>query len=198
MEVKEAIDLRRSYRSLKKAEMTDGLVRELAESARLAASCFNNQPWRYVFVYGEEALKKVKDALAPGNAWAKEASLIVAVLSRPDLDCQLRGRDYYLFDTGMATGQMFLRATELGLVAHPIAGFSQTKTREALEIPDDMELIALVIVGKKADVPNPILDEGQLKSEMKRPERLPLERFAFIDCYTGDDPLPEPKERPAD
>ena len=191
MDVKEAIEKRRSYRSLEKAEITDGLVRELAESARLAASCFNNQPWRYVFVYGEEALEKVKGALAPGNAWAKEASLIVAVLSRPDLDCQLRGRDYYLFDTGMATGQMFLRATELGLVTHPIAGFSQTKTREALEIPDDMELIALVIVGKKADVPNPILNEGQMENEMKRPERLPLERFAFIDRYTGEDPPAE-------
>jgi nitroreductase len=194
MDVKEAIDTRRSYRSLEKAEITDELVRDLAQSARLSASCFNNQPWRYVFVYGEEQLEKMKDALSPGNAYGKEASMIIAILSRPDLDCQLRGRDYYLFDTGMATAQMFLRATELGLVAHPIVGFSQTKTREALDIPDDMQLMALVLVGKKADRINPVLDEGQQKSEKSRPERLPLERFAFIDRYTGDDPPPEKKD----
>ena len=91
----------------------------------------------------------------------------------------------------MATSQMFLRATELGLVAHPILGFSQTKVREALDVPDDMELMTLVLVGKKADAINPILDEGQVKSEKTRPERLPLERFAFIDRYTGDDPPPD-------
>jgi len=29
--------------------------------------------------------------------------MIIAVFSREDLDCRIRGRNYYLFDTGMAT-----------------------------------------------------------------------------------------------
>ena len=57
MDVKNAIQERRAYRSLDPVEITDGLVRDLAENARLAPSCFNNQPWRYVFAYDPEVLR---------------------------------------------------------------------------------------------------------------------------------------------
>ncbi|MCK4297935.1 MAG: nitroreductase family protein, partial [Planctomycetes bacterium] len=50
MEVREAIERRRAYRSLDPAPISDELIRDLAESASLAPSCFNNQPWRFVFV----------------------------------------------------------------------------------------------------------------------------------------------------
>jgi nitroreductase len=50
MDVKRAIEERRAYRSLDPAGITDDLINDLAESARLAPSCFNNQPWRFVFV----------------------------------------------------------------------------------------------------------------------------------------------------
>lgn len=44
MDVKEAIRERRAYRSLDPVEITESLIRDLAESAQLAPSCFNNQP----------------------------------------------------------------------------------------------------------------------------------------------------------
>ncbi|MCK5260649.1 MAG: nitroreductase family protein [Thermoplasmatales archaeon] len=48
MDVKQAIIKRRAYRSLEPVEITEELIYDLAECARLTASCFNNQPWRYV------------------------------------------------------------------------------------------------------------------------------------------------------
>ena len=185
MNVREAIESRRAHRALAPIKITEDTVHDLAEAARLSASCFNNQPWRIVFVREREVLERLFETLPDGNAWARASSMIVAVASRPDLDCQIMGRDYFLFDTGMATAHLILRATELGLVAHPIAGYSPKKVRGVLEIPDDMTVITLVIVGKHTDEINDLLSEAQAASEPERPERRPFEEFAYLDTYGG-------------
>jgi nitroreductase len=183
MDVKEAIQKRRAYRSLDLVEITKDLITDLAGCAQLSASCNNNQSWRFVFVYEQEMLVKMYEVLSKGNAWAKSASMIIAVLSRKDYDCIIDDRDYFHFDTGMATAFLILRATELGLVAHPIAGYSPQKTRDVLGIPDDIEVITLVIVGKHAKTLNPVLSEKQISSEKERPERFPFEKFVFLNRY---------------
>jgi len=183
MDVKEAIQRRRAYRSLDPVEVTGEMIRDLAESARLAASCFNNQPWRFVFVTDPGVLKEMHAALSKGNEWIRYASMIVAVFSKKDLDCLVKGREYYLFDTGMAVAQMILRATELDLVAHPIAGFKEKKVKEILAIPDEMTVITLVNVGRKREAMRPELSEQQMTAERQRPERLPFERFACLNRY---------------
>jgi nitroreductase len=83
----------------------------------------------------------------------------------------------------MATAAIILRATELGLVAHPIAGFSPKKTREILGIPPDMEVITLVIVGRHADSISPVLSEKQITAEKERPPRIPFAKFVFKNKY---------------
>lgn len=183
MDVKNAIYTRRAYRSLAPADITEALIDDLAESAQLFCSCFNNQPWRYVFVYDSEMLKKMHGALSTGNEWARAASMIIAVFSKPELDCMIKGRNYYLFDTGMASAAMILRATELGLVAHPIAGYSPKKTKEILGIPDEMEVITLIIVGKHSTTVSPVLSDKQKEAEKKRPKRLSLEKFVYKNSY---------------
>lgn len=183
MEVKEAVQRRRAYRSLEDYEITEDVMTDLAESARLAPSCFNNQPWRFVFVYDEEVLQLLHDALSRGNQWAHSASMIIAVFSKRDLDCFIKEREYYLFDTGMATAFIILQATELGLVAHPIAGYDEGKVKTILEIPEDMQVITLVIVGIHSTELSPVLSEKQVESEKKRPDRLPIEKFVYINRY---------------
>ena len=183
MNVKQAIIKRRAYRSLEPVEITEELIYDLAECAQLSASCFNNQPWRYAFVYDPKVLMEMHAALSPGNEWTREASMIIAVFSKKEDDCVIRDREYYLFDVGMATGCLILRATELGLVAHPIAGYSPNKTREILGIPDEYNVIALVIVGKHSEKISPILSDKQAEAEKRRPKRIPLDKFAYIDKY---------------
>lgn len=179
----EIIERRRAYRSLGPAEIDEGLVRDLATAASLSASCFNKQPWRFVFAYDPEVLEKLKGAMNKGNEWTRAASLIVAVCSRKDLDCVVKEREYYLFDTGMATAFLILRATETGLVAHPIAGYNEDKAREILGIPADMRLITLVNVGKHLLPPNDLLNDQQKEIEKSRPERLPLTEIMRLNRF---------------
>ena len=181
MEVMNAIEARRAYRSLDPVSITENLIRDLARSAGLAPSCFNYQPWRFVFVKDPRVLKEIHGNLSKTNRWAELASMLVAIYSRADDDCKVRGRHYHQFDTGMAVGLMMLRATELGLVAHPFAGYKEKAVKGILGIPEDYQLIALVAVGKKSDVIHDLLNEDQKETEPRRPERKPFEEFAFID-----------------
>ncbi len=184
MDVKETIKTRRAYRSLEPVEITPELVRDLAESAQLAPSCSNNQPWRFVFAHDADVLQELHGAMSRGNQWTQAASMIIAVFSERELDCLIKGREYYLFDTGMATAFILLRATQLGLVAHPIAGYREGAVKEILGIPEEMRLITLVIVGKHAATIGPLLSEKQVGLEKERPERLPLEQVAFVNRFS--------------
>lgn len=184
MNVLEAIETRRAYRSLAPADITADLIRDLARCAQLAPSCNNNQPWRFVFVHGKENLERFHPALnSPGNDWAKAASLIIAVCSRKEDDCLIKDREYHLFGDGLAAAFLILRATELGLVAHPIAGYSPKKAREILGIPEDHQVITLINVGKRAAEINPVLSPKQIEQESTRPARKPLAEFAFDNRF---------------
>jgi len=182
--LRDILDRRRATRSLAPVEITQAMIKDLAESARLMPSCFNKQPWRFIFVYDKEQLTHLHPALNKGNEWAKKASLIVAVFTKKDLDCVIKDREYYLFDTGMATAALILRATEMGLVAHPIAGYDEDKVKEALNIPAEYQVIALVNIGKQADEIDPILSDYQKLAEKERPARLPLENFVYLNKFS--------------
>jgi len=183
MDVKKAIEKRRAYRSLDPIQITEETIKDLAESASLSCSCFNKQPWNFVFVHDKDKLKDMREALSEGNKWAYNASMIIAVFSKEELDCVVKERKYFLFDTGLAVGMMILRATELGLVAHPIAGFDENRAKAILNIPKEMRLITLIIVGKHSDEINSVLSADMAKGEKQRPPRKSFEELAWINEY---------------
>lgn len=186
MEVSDAIRTRRSIRSLAPAEISDDLIEKLGRAIQLAPSCYNNQAWRFLFVYEEAMREKAKAALSPGNKWAHAASMYIIVYSKKEDDCVTDdGRAYHLFDDGVAAGFVMLQATELGLVCHPIAGFDPEKTREIFGIPGDFEVICWLIVGRHADEPSPLLSDKQRATEEKRPSRKDLAEFVSHNRHQG-------------
>lgn len=181
MDLREAIDERRAYRSLVPADIDRELIDELANAAGLAPSCFNNQPWRFVFVVDYEIRKQVFSSLDEGNRWAHDASMIVAVYSEAEDDCIIDERRYYLFDTGMAAAFLILRATDLGMVAHPIAGYDPGEVKKTLNIPEQAALITLVMVGRRTREVSPVLSKKQAAAEKERPARKAFDEIASID-----------------
>lgn len=183
MDVIKAINKRRAYRSLIPVEITLDLIKDLAECARLSPSCFNNQPWRFIFIRDPGVLSSMREALSSGNKWAYDASMIIVVFGRKEDDCMIKGRIYHQFDCGLAAGFLILRATELGYVAHPIAGFSPKKTRAILGIPSEFDVITLIIFGKHSTSISSVLSDKQKASEKRRPRRKGLGMMVYIDKY---------------
>jgi len=150
----------------------------------MAPSCFNNQPWRFIFIRSKEMLEKMHSALSEGNEWARDGSMLIIVLSKKELDCVIRDREYFQFDTGMAVGQMMLMATEMGLVTHAMAGFSPKKTREILGIPDDMNVITVIAVGKRSLERTANVTDDDWDIEDIRPARLEFPEYAYLERYS--------------
>jgi len=186
MNVKEAIEKRRALRSLDPVKISDELIQNLAEVVEIAPSCANKQPWKLIFIRKKQELEKIFTTLSVGNKWVEKASMIIAVFSKPENDCIIGDRLYYLFDTGIAMAFLILRATELGLVAHPIAGFKESQTKEILGIPDEMRLITLVIIGKHSSEVNPVLSNAMKLGEKQRPPRKSLDEFVFINHFDNE------------
>ena len=186
MNVKDAIETRRAYRSLEGIEIDSNLIHDLAHTAQIAPSCNNSQPWNFIFVYDQEQLQKLFSTLTAHNKWVEKASMIIAVFSAVKDDCMIKDRVYYLFDTGMATAFIILRATELGLLAHPIAGYNEAKAKEILGIPEQMRLITLINIGKHSDSINPVLSENMKLGERQRPPRKSLSELMYINEYGNE------------
>ena len=183
MELDDIVQKRRAYRSLEKVKITDEEVKELAETAQMAPSCFNYQPWNFVFVRKDDKLEEMYEVMSSANQWTRNSSMIIAVFSKKDDDCVVKDREYYQFDTGLGTAFLILKATDMGLVAHPIAGYDESKTKKVLDIPDDYQVITLVIVGKHSDKIKNELTDSQSKTEKERPERKNLSEFVHLDSY---------------
>ncbi|MEO0073283.1 MAG: nitroreductase family protein [candidate division WOR-3 bacterium] len=183
MDVTTAINERRAYRSLEPVEVSDDLIRDLTRHAQLAPTCFNNQPARFVFVRDRTILRELESAYRRGNEWCRAGSMVIAVCAARESDCIINGSEYYRFDTGIQTAFLILRATEIGLVAHPIAGFDPERVRVLLNIPAEQEIVTLIIVGRHAGSMSPLLNDRQAALERSRPERLPIEQVAFIDRF---------------
>ena len=183
MDVKEVISKRRAYRSLEQITISDAIVEDLAKCAQIAPSCNNNQPWHFIFVREKEQLNMLFTALSEGNKWAEKASMIVGVFANKEEDCMIKERLYYLFDTGISVGFIVLRATELGLIAHPIAGFNEEKAKDILKIPEKSRLITLIIIGKRSQEINPILSDSMKLGEQQRPPRKSIEEFSYDNYY---------------
>lgn len=186
MSFKELVSRRRSYRKILPIEVTPELISEFVEIAKLAPSCDNNQPWRFVFVYDKKTLEEIREVFDEKNYWIKTASLLIGVFSNPQLDCQIEERNYYLFDTGIATAFMLLHATEMGLVAHPTSYYNEEKAKEIMNIPPEMELMSIIAIGKRDDVSKIQLTPEQEQNELERPKRFSIQYLSYLNKYMDE------------
>ncbi|MHA1213739.1 MAG: nitroreductase family protein [Candidatus Hodarchaeales archaeon] len=187
MTLTDIIERRRAYRAFEKVEITPEIIKNAARLAGLAPSCNNKQPWFFIFINNKDKMNDLVQTLSRGNkSWNETATLFIAVLSKAELDCEIgsnKERRYYSFDTGMATAFLILYLTEQGLVAHPMAGFDSIKAKRVLMVPEDMELITLISVGKKSTTIPDYLNESQRSSEIKRPSRKVQDEYVFFNVW---------------
>lgn len=168
------IEKRWSPRSFTNRSVEPEKLRSCLEAARWAASCFNEQPWRFIVAGSDDAsaFRRLADCLMPGNVWAKQAGVLL--LSTASLKFAHNGNPnrHAYHDVGQAMALFVLQATELGLSAHQMAGFDREKAREACSIPEDFDPVAMVAVGYRGEpdaLPDP-LKERELTARVRRPQ----------------------------
>lgn len=171
------LNKRIASRAISTEPLSNDTISELIEAARLTPSCFNKQPWRFLFLVSEEALEKGRKALTGGNVvWATRAPLLIVGYSRYKDDCVLAdGRYYNQFDLGMSVMNIMLAATDKGLIARPMAGFNPALISELFALTSSEEPMIMIAVGKQSD------DESHLSEKLRQIDTEPRSRLSAAD-----------------
>lgn len=152
----------------------------LFEAARWAPSSSNEQPWRFIVATKEELADydRLLGCLMEGNRkWAYRAPVLILSVARMDFEEDSRPNRHAFHDVGLATENLLLQVSALGLVAHPMAGFDIEKARVDLDIPSGYEPVAMMAVGYPGELNE--LPEYLQQRELKPRERKPLAEIAF-------------------
>ena len=144
MEALEAIKKRASLKThFSGREVEQEKIDRILEAATLAPSARNTQPWRFIVVKGKEAVEAlVSKAFSETNQVMKEAPVIIVACANPSDDIVRDGKEYYLFDVGLAVENILLAATDLGLLTHPMTGLNEDELKGILGIPQEVRFVA--------------------------------------------------------
>jgi nitroreductase len=154
-------------------------LRTLLEAARVAPSCFNEQPWRFLVFDGEdrEALEDARGCLTDSNAWARRAPVLFLSVAAERWSRDGTANRWAQHDVGLASENLALQATALGFALHFMAGFDEARARELFGIPEGFTPMAMIAVGypgKAEDLP-PKLRERECAPRWRKS----IEEIAF-------------------
>lgn len=174
---------RRSPRAYSAAPVDDMIMKKLFEAARWAPSCYNNQPWRFLYAHkGTPAYDKLLQTAVEFNQnWAKNAPVLMLSVAKTTFDFNNEPNAHAWHDVGMAMQNLAIQATELGVIVHQMAGFDPKKAKQVFHIPDGFEPVALVAVGYPGSKES--LPEELRKMEDAPRVRRPIEEFAFEGAW---------------
>jgi len=125
-------------------------LRSLFEGARWAASCFNEQPWRFILATQAEPeqFQKVLGLLAERNRqWAKTAYALGFSTGKKTFSHNGAPNRFGLHDAGAATANLAIEGTALGVRTHFMGGFDAQRARAEFHVPDDFEIGAAFAIG---------------------------------------------------
>jgi len=152
MNVIEAIRTRRSVRLYKPDAIPEEVLMQVLDAARLAPSAGNRQPWIFYVVRSPEVKEKLKAAY--GAEWLQAAPVAIVACGLPDKAwTRSDGKNYCDVDVTIAMDHLVLAAWELGLGTCWIGAFDAAKLKEALELPEGVEPLAMTPLGYPAEQP---------------------------------------------
>lgn len=134
------------------------VFRSLFEAARWAASCFNEQPWRFVVATQEdpEQFNRILQLLAPKNQqWAASAFALGISFGKKTFTHNGAPDRFGMHDTGAALAILMIQATSLGIFVHGMGGFDAAATRTGFAVPEDFEVGAAFAIGYIEGSPEP-------------------------------------------
>jgi nitroreductase len=129
-------------------------LQTLFEAARWAASCFNEQPWRFVVATKTEPQQfdRILGTLMPQNqTWAKTAFALAVSAGKKTFTHNGAPDRFGLHDAGAALATLMTQATADGLYVHAMGGFDAARARTEFAIPEDFEVGAAFAIGYLAD-----------------------------------------------
>ncbi|WOF16574.1 nitroreductase family protein [Methanoplanus sp. FWC-SCC4] len=141
---------RRSIRKYKEEEISEEIIQNALDAARLGPTARNQQPWVIGVVKDKETLLQLSEIATYGK-FIKDANACFAVFAERD-------HKFFVEDGSAATMQIILALWAYGVGSCWIAGDKMDYAEEArvlLNVPEKYTLISLIPAGYPAEVTIP-------------------------------------------
>ncbi len=154
-------------------------IDRIIETARLAPSACNAQPWSFVVVDEPELKNKVADATSSRvlgmNHFTKQAPIhLLLVEEKVNLSSGIGGwikkKDYAQLDLGIVAAHIVLAAQEEGLGSCIVGWFDENKVRDLLNIPSSKRVWLDIVIGYSAQ-------------PLRKKSRKPVDKIVFFNSY---------------
>lgn len=154
MDVNKAVRSRRSIRSYDTRDVEETKLLRILDAGRLSPSAGNRQERRFVVVK-DAGKRQLLSAAAKNQKFVAQAPIVIAACSVETEYVMACGQPAYPIDTAIAVDHMTLQAVEDGLGTCWIGAFDEKKVREILDIPDNVRVVQLLVLGYPSSVPPP-------------------------------------------
>jgi len=154
----EVVQARRSLRTYLDKPVEREKLEYILESARLAPSWKNMQCWRFVVVEDAATRQVLAESMGetnPGRKALTGAPIVIVLCAVPKESEIWEGKDYMMLDAGLAMEHLLLAATAQGLGTCWQGLFTEKNVKEALNIPDDVRVVAMTPLGYAAEERRP-------------------------------------------
>lgn len=159
-----SIERRRSVRKYIDKSVEDEKIIQLLESARLAPSGSNTQPWHFIVVKSDLSRQHLAK-VAHNQKWMLSAPVFIVCVA--DIRCRVEQNvdvslnenspqeelKQIIRDTSISVEHILLEADNLGLGTCWVAWFTQDEIRPILNIPDDKYVVGIITLGYANEAP---------------------------------------------
>jgi nitroreductase len=171
---------RESVRSYTDTPVEHEKIERILETARLAPSACNAQPWKFIVVDNPELKNKLADATSTKviglNHFSKQAPVHIVVVMEPanftsKFGSMVKQKHFPLIDIGIAAEHICLAAVAEGLGTCMIGWFDEPAVRKLLSIPTKSRPVLIITLGYPA------------KPEVREKRRKSLEEVVRYNIY---------------
>jgi nitroreductase len=160
------IKLRSSIRKYIDKPVDDEKILRLLESARLAPSGSNTQPWHFIIIRDEEIKQRIAK-VSHNQEWMLSAPVFIVcvadIRSRIESDIEIildeespqNDLKKIIRDTAIAVEHIVLEAINEGLGTCWVAWFTQNEIRPILGLPNDKYVVSIITIGFPDEEPKP-------------------------------------------
>ena len=165
-ELTEVIKRRRSVRKFEPKPISEEIIRDILDCARLAPTANNLQPWLFGAVTDPSIRREIAELTEYGK-FIKDCAVCFAVFADST-------KKYFLEDGCAATENILLACAAHGIGSCWVAGHKKVyvdSIRKLLKVPEPYTLIALIAAGYSKEQPSPkkkTLDEVTFYNKVAR------------------------------
>lgn len=156
MNISELIKQRRTIRKFSQEKLSCETLKKYVDAARLAPSGANLQPLKYKIVNDGETVNKIFECvkwaayIAPEGNPKKGEEPVAYIAVCGDTDIK---KDGFYGDMGASVMSMILLAESEGVGSCWMQAIDYEKITEILNLPENIKLLCILALGKKAENP---------------------------------------------